>query len=255
MNLNRIIPAEGRVEARFSWKSLAPGTVNKMGGTVENQLHKALLEGPGSTDRISLGTGQRASPALLVGQIGAFSALIAVGTILSNVILGFQLPAPLSEITLAPAFYLAIAVLYSRRVSFWATAIGSAVGEAVNIFFFGEAAAAFALTFIPGIIIARAPETLIVHRLREKARNWIIVGMVIATLYETLAFFFIDWPVYSFTTFYGCTSTGPCTTSGLTGGFWLAVFDFGTLIDLVWIPIAILLIYAARRSFNIKFFS
>jgi len=76
------------------------------------------------------------TPSLIIARIGAFSALIAVGTILSNVLFGFPLPPPLSEITAAPVFYLAIAALFSRRVSFWATLVGSAVGETMNIFLF-----------------------------------------------------------------------------------------------------------------------
>ncbi len=192
------------------------------------------------------------TPALDVARIGAFSALIAVGTILSNVLLGFALPPPLSEITAAPPFYMAIAVLFSRRVSFWSTAIGSAVGEAVNIFLFGSAPGAFALTFVPGIVLARAPETSIIHRFREKTLRLLALGMGLATVFETLVFFMIDWPVYSYTAFY-CPQS-PCGTSGLVGGFWLAAFDFGTLIDLVWIPVAIILVVATRRAFNVRFF-
>jgi hypothetical protein len=196
-------------------------------------------------------TSRPITPALLVGQIGSLSALIAFGTILSNVIFNIILPPPLYEITVAPAFYLAIAVLYPRRISFWATAIGSGVGEAVNLFIFGQGAA-FALTFIPGIIIARAPETAIVHRFRDKAMRWIAASMVIATIYESLAFFLIDWPVYSYTAFY-CTGD-QCSASGLAGGFWLASLDFFTIVDIVWIPVAIALILAVRRAYNTRYF-
>ncbi len=193
------------------------------------------------------------SSALLVGQIGSLSALIAFGTVLSNVLFGFVLPPPLYEITVAPTFYLAIAVLYPRRISFWATVIGSGVGEAVNLFIFGQGAA-FALTFIPGIIIARAPETVIVHRFREKAMSWIAGAMVLATIYETIAFFLIDWPVYSFTIFYGCPASGPCSGPGLAGGFWLAFPDLFTIVDVAWIPVAMSLVLAARRAYNTKYF-
>src|SRR2546422_7438669 len=102
----------------------------------------------------------KTNPVLDIARIGAFSALVAVGTIISNVLFGFTLPYPLGEITAAPAFYLAIAVLFSRKVSFWSTAIGSAIGETINIFVFGEAPPIWALTFVPGIVLARAPEVL-----------------------------------------------------------------------------------------------
>src|SRR5438128_9002814 len=163
-----------------------------------------------------------------LARIGALSALVAVGTIISNVLFGFALPYPLGEITAAPAFYLAIAVLFSGKVSFWSTAIGSAIGETMNIFVFGEAPSIFALTFVPGIVLARAPEVLIIHRFREKAKRLLVFGMILATIYETVVFFLIDWPVYSFTAFY-CQPG--CSSSGLVQGFWLASFDFATLID------------------------
>ena len=192
------------------------------------------------------------NPVLGIARIGAFSALVAVGTILSNVLFGFTLPYPLGEITAAPAFYLAIAVLFSRKVSFWSTAFGSAIGETINIFVFGEAPSVWALTFVPGIVLARAPEVLIIHRFRERARRFLAFGMILATIYETMVFFLIDWPVYSFTTFY-CTQPG-CSSSGLVQGFWFASFDFGTLIDIAWIPVALVLVVAAQRAFRVQHF-
>src|SRR2546425_3827473 len=192
------------------------------------------------------------NPVLDLARIGALSALVAVGTIISNVLFGFTLPYPLGEITAAPAFYLAIAVLFSRKVSFWSTAIGSAIGESVNIFVFGEAPSIWALTFVPGIVLARAPEVLIIHRFRDKARRILAYGMVLATIYETVVFFLIDWPVYSFTAFY-CIQPG-CSSSGLVQGFWFASFDFATLIDIAWIPVALILIVAAQRAFRVQHF-
>ena len=192
------------------------------------------------------------NPVLDLARIGALSALVAVGTIISNVLFGFALPYPLGEITAAPAFYLAIAVLFSRKVSFWSTAIGSAIGETINIFFFGEAPSIFALTFVPGIVLARAPEVLIIHRFREKARRLLFFGMILATIYETVVFFLIDWPIYSFTAFY-CIQPG-CSSSGLVQGFWLASFDFATLVDIAWIPVALVLVVAAQRAFRVQHF-
>jgi hypothetical protein len=192
------------------------------------------------------------NPVLDLARIGALSALVAVGTIISNVLFGFALPYPLGEITAAPAFYLAIAVLFSRKVSFWSTAIGSAIGETINIFVFGEAPSIFALTFVPGIVFARAPEVLIIHRFREKARRLLVFGMILATIYETVAFFLIDWPIYAFTAFY-CLQPG-CSSSGLVQGFWLASFDFATLVDIAWIPVALVLVVAAQRAFRVQHF-
>ncbi len=205
----------------------------------------------------STGTTVVAPTSLVLGRIGLFSGLIALGTIVTNQLLGFALPPPLFLITIAPAFYMAIAVLFSRKVSFWSTAIGSGVGELFNIFVLGTTPAYIALSFVPGIMIARAPETLIIRRFRTKTTRWIAIGMILATVYETLAFFFIDWPIYSFTVFYApfyCFEES-CLAAGLQGGFLLAAFDFGTLIDLVWVPVAISLIAAVRKAFNVQFFN
>lgn len=196
----------------------------------------------------------RGQPQVLdIARIGAFSALVAVGTLISNLLLGITLPPPLGEITAAPAFYMALAVLFSRKVSFWSTAIGSAIGESISIFVLGQVPAIFALTFIPGIVLARAPESLIIYRFRDSARRVLVFGMVLATIFETIVFFLIDWPVYAFTSFY-CTGPG-CSSSGLVGGFIAASFDFATLIDVVWIPLALILIVATQRWFRVQHFT
>jgi len=248
------MPAKGGVEAvLLAWVSRTPETkdVTTMKGTekLSNSANDSHLGGNSSTPRKF----RVETPSLTIARIGAFSALVAVGTILSNVLLGFPLPPPLSEITAAPVFYLAIAALFSRRISFWATLIGSAVGETMNIFLFGEAPGAFALTYVPGIILARAPEALIVYKFRNRSLGFLSFGMALATIFETAVFFIIDWFVYSLTAFY-CPQT-PCGSSGIVNGFVLASFDFGTLIDLVWIPLALILVVAARRAFNTQFFS
>ena len=203
--------------------------------------------------RVQVGRPFLTSPTLDIARIGAFSALVALGTMLTNLLLGFSLPQPLGEITAAPAFYMAIAILFSRKVSFWSTAIGSAVGEAVNIFIFGEAPAAFALTYIPGLVIARAPEALIIFRFRQKSVRFLAFVMGLATVFESLVLFLIDWPVYSYTAFY--SSQAPCANCGLVSGFGLAVLDFGTMVDLVWIPVALVLVVAARGAYNIQYFT
>jgi len=191
--------------------------------------------------------GRSRSQTLFLAQTASFSALIAVTTALSTALLGIPLPPPLSEITFAPAIYLTLSVLFPRRVSFWSTAVGSAIGEAINVLVFGSAPAAFALIYIPGMVWARAPEALIMNRFRRKSAVWLAFAMVIATVYETLAFFFPDWLFYSYTFFYGAPT-------GLLSGLSLAAFDFGTLIDLIWIPVALLLIRSIRGVSSTQFF-
>src|SRR5438445_13774808 len=89
----------------------------------------------------------KTNPVLDIARIGAFSALVAVGTIISNVLFGFALPYPLGEYTAVPVFYLAISFVFSRKVTFWSTATCFAIAESIYIFFFGLSSSIFVLTF------------------------------------------------------------------------------------------------------------
>ncbi len=64
------------------------------------------------------------TPSVTLAATAVFSALIALGTMII-----IPLPKPLAELTLAPAIYLALAVLSDRWTAFNATAIGSFIGD------------------------------------------------------------------------------------------------------------------------------
>lgn len=167
--------------------------------------------------------------------VAVFSALIAVGTIIS-----IPLPPPLFEITLAPAIYLAFAALADRWDAFTATAIGGFIGEFYNI----SAKAGGSPIYPFGMIWARAPEALIVGWAVGKGRKTLIAAMVAATAYETFAFLISDW---MFDT-YGLFGYGSPTT--LTAGLVYALSDLWTFLDLAFIPVALVLISAAGPTFR-----
>jgi hypothetical protein len=166
--------------------------------------------------------------------VGIFSALIAVGTIIS-----IPLPYPLYELTWSPAIILALAVLVDSVTAFDATAIGSFVGEAINVGFRGGSP-----IYPFGIVWARAPEVFIVAWARQKGTRALVVAMVGATVFETLAFFFSDWAFYTYGLFQYGSPTDVATA------FTFASIDFGTLLDLAFIPVAFVLIRAARPAFR-----
>jgi uncharacterized membrane protein len=147
-------------------------------------------------------------------------------------------PMPLYEITWSPAIYLALAVLTDSGTAFSATAIGGFIGELINITYKGGSP-----IYPFGMIWARGPEVLIVAWGASKGRKWLAASMVIATAFETLAFFFPDWAFYKYALFQYQIPSGS-TALGL------AAFDFGTLIDLAWIPVAFAIIYAAGPAFR-----
>ncbi len=149
------------------------------------------------------------------------------------------LPLPLYEITWAPAVYLALAVLADTWTAFDATVIGGFIGEAVNVGFRGGSP-----IFPFGIVWARGPEIFIVAWARQRGTKTLVAAMAGATVFETLAFFFPDWAFYLFGAFqYG-------SPTDVTQAFWLAFSDFGTLLDLAFIPVAFVLIRAARPAFR-----
>ncbi len=179
----------------------------------------------------------RASVTLAVTAV--FAALIAVGTIII-----IPLPKPLAELTIAPAIYLALAVLSDKWTAFSATAIGSFIGETLNGTLYG-----YPLIYSFGIVWARAPEVLIVAWARKRGPKALVAAMVGATVFETLAFFFSDWAFYIYGLFgYVCNSGLVCANAW--DAFALASLDFLTMLDLVFIPVALVLIRVARPSFR-----
>lgn len=173
-------------------------------------------------------------------QIAIFSALIA----LTTGILRIPLPQPIGEITLAPVFYLPISVLFSRKVSLWSIAIGSAVGEAISI-----TSSGYPPIYVPGIIWARAPEALIIFKFRNRSLSWISFAMILATIYETIAFLVPDTFFYAYSLFSYSGATD------LASGFSIASLDLLTLVDLAFVPIAIAIIVLTRSRFHVQFFS
>jgi hypothetical protein len=166
--------------------------------------------------------------------VAVFSALIAVGTIVS-----IPLPPPLYELTLSPPIYLALAVLVDTSTAFDSTVIGSFLGEAFNVAFRGGGSPIYPF----GIVWARGPEIFIVAWAKGKGRNALVLAMVGATVFETLAFFFSDWAFYAYGLFqYQQASVG--------AAFVTASVDFGTLADLVYIPVALLIIRRAGPAFR-----
>ncbi len=240
------MPAEGRDEANLP-------AVSACSSVQLDKLNRTTKPESPSTGGLAPQARSEILRSLLatrsLAQIAVFSGLIAFGTsILSTSFLAIPLPAPFYELTAAPAFYFALSVLYPRKISFWSTAIGSAVGEAINVFVTNPSAGS--PIYVPGIIWARAPEALIIFYFRNRSFRWLSFSMALATVYETVAFYIPDALFYAYALF--SYSSSP---QGLTTGFVTAASDIGTLIDLVWIPVALALIVAARRAFNTKFFS
>jgi hypothetical protein len=89
----------------------------------------------------------------------------------------------------------------------------------------------FLYIYLVGLVAARGPMALAVGVLRKKSE---IAGMVLGVVLETLIFFSIDFVLF---------------------GLGFAVFDLGTFVDLVFIPVTIAVLIAVRRILNAKYLS
>ncbi len=189
-----------------------------------------------------------------VARAGTMAGLIAVLTVTA-----LPLPPPLSTITLAPVAIFVSAIFLGPWVGFVASVVGSGVGFVVatqlgtiSIAVFGPVASAVFPIFLIGIIVARGPEGALIGWLRK----WSEIGsMIVGTIFETLVFFVIDYfYTYPFiliaafglppdTTNVGslaCYTVGPC-------------LDFGTLVDLVYLPPAMAVLYYLRKRFGVPY--
>ncbi len=163
-----------------------------------------------------------------------FSALIAVSTILA-----IPLPPPLYEITWSPPIYMALSVLAGPWPAFVAIALGSFVGEGVNVATRGGPP-----IFALGIVWARAPEALFIGWARKKDRTTLAVVMGLATAYETVAFLVPDWVFYT----YGLFGYG--SPVDISTGFLAALPDLFTIFDVVYVPVAFAIMKAASPAFK-----
>ena len=181
----------------------------------------------------------RPRPSLTLAVTAVFAALIALGTLII-----VPLPKPLAELTLAPAIYLALAVLSDRWTAFGATAIGSFIGETINGTLYG-----YPLIYSFGIVWARAPEVIIVGWARRRGTKALVIAMVGATVFETMAFFLSDWAFYNYALFgYVCNSGSACASP--LDAYASASIDLLTLLDVLFIPVALLIIRAAAPAFK-----
>jgi hypothetical protein len=181
----------------------------------------------------------RPRPSVTLAVTAVFAALIALGTMII-----VPLPKPLAELTLAPAIYFALAALSDRWTAFGATAIGSFIGETINGTLYG-----YPLIYSFGIVWARAPEVIIVSWALRKGTKALVIAMVGATVFETMAFFLSDWAFYNYGLFgYVCNSGSACANPW--DAYALASIDFLTILDIIFIPVALLIIRAAAPAFK-----
>jgi hypothetical protein len=90
---------------------------------------------------------------------------------------------------------------------------------------------------------------IIVSWALRKGTKALVIAMVGATVFETMAFFLSDWAFYNYGLFgYVCNSGSACANPW--DAYALASIDFLTILDIIFIPVALLIIRAAAPAFK-----
>jgi uncharacterized membrane protein len=156
---------------------------------------------------------------------GIMAALIAVTTIIA-----IPLPPPLSTINLAPVVIFVVSILLGPSIGLTATVIGCSVGYLAGTSL-GTIVVPPGLLYLylVGLVVARGPMALIAGFLRKKSEA---VGMTLGVIFETVMFFSIDFTLF---------------------GIGYAIFDLGTFVDLIFVPITLVVLISLRRVFSTKY--
>jgi len=173
---------------------------------------------------------------MTIAQSAVMSALISVLTVTA-----IPLPPPLSALTLAPAAIFVGSIFLGPRVGFVSASIGSGIGftiaATVGTIAGAPPGSALYPIFLAGIILARGPEGYIVSALRKMNE---ILAMAVGTMYETAAFFVIDF-FYTYPVLLGMSSS-------------FAYLDLGTLFDLIFIVPAVIVLRYLRTQLGVKYY-
>ena len=166
------------------------------------------------------------------GRIAFFSVMVALTTV-ANLIM-VPMPQPLAEYDLSPVLIYALGALVNPLMAAGIIATGMMIGTWYKVITFG-----FPMVFVLGAMVVRGVEAALISyiiRLKDPSdtrsvSSYEILAMVIGVIFETLGFFVFDWYLF---------------------GWAIALTVLPTIVDAVFIPIAIGVVAAIRRSLNVN---
>jgi len=165
------------------------------------------------------------------GRIAFFAVMTAMTTI-ANLIM-VPMPQPLAEYDLSPVLTYTLGVLVSPGAAAAIVATAMMLGTGYKVMTFG-----FPIVFVPGAMLVRGLEAALISvivRMRPPAETktvttWEIVAMVVGVVFETLGFFVLDWYLF---------------------GWAIALTVLPTIVDAVFIPVAVGVIAAVRSRLGV----
>lgn len=154
-------------------------------------------------------------------------------TVVTNLIM-VPMPQPLAEYDLSPVMIYSLGVLLDPLLALLCVALAMGIGVGYKVALYG-----FPPVFIIGAMLVRGLEAglisyLVRWRKQEELKpitSWEISAMVIGVVWETIGFYGLDWYLF-----------GP--------GF--AQVSLLTIVDAVFIPIAVAVVALVRRSYKIN---
>jgi uncharacterized membrane protein len=164
-------------------------------------------------------------------RLALFAGMIALTTVTNLIIV--PMPQPLAEYDLSPVMIYALGVLMGP-LSGLIIGLAQGIGTFYKAVVFG-----WPMLFVPGAMLVRGAEATIIGaiaRIRKRPeRNYLskieIAAMVIGVIWETLAFFAIDYFLF---------------------GLGFAILTLGTIVDAVFIPVAMALVIFIRRRLGLR---
>jgi len=169
---------------------------------------------------------------LATERLALFTIMIAA-TVVANLIM-VPMPQPLAQYDLSPVLIYTIGVLINPLAAGLIVASAQGIGTFYKTMIFG-----WPPVFILGAIFVRGVEAMLISGSvylakspeYKSVRKLEIVAMIIGVVWETVGFFLLDWVLFG---------AGPAITT------------LGTMVDAIFIPVAVGLIIVIRRVFRVK---
>jgi len=161
----------------------------------------------------------------------AFIVVMTALTTLTNLIM-VPMPQPLAQYDLSPVLIYTLGVLVDPVTATVTVALAMGMGVGYKVMTFG-----FPAIFIFGAMLARGLEAAFiswfVRRKKDETTSvstWEMTAMFLGAVFETVVFFVFDWYLF---------------------GWGIALTVLATIVDTVFIPVAIGVIFAIRKRLNI----
>jgi hypothetical protein len=166
------------------------------------------------------------------GRLALFSVMVAVTTVANLIVV--PMPQPLAQYDLSPILIYSLAVLMPPITSGLIIGLAQGIGTLYKTMVFG-----FPPVYVAGAVLVRGSEAVLISLIAgitsskrsNRVTGWEIVAMIVGVVWETIGFFTADAVLFGI---------GPAMLSLLT------------IADAMFIPVAVGVVVAVRRTLNVK---